>query len=416
VIQRPVAILALLTALNLVNYVDRFLVMAVSERFGAEFGLSDRSRGAVVTAFMIGYMLTSPIFGYLGDRMQRKGLIAAGVALWSIATVLSGTTGGFVSMFAARIAVGVGEASYATLSPTIIDDLAPKASKSSWLAIFYAAIPVGAALGWILGGVLEPLYGWRSAFFIAGGPGILLAAVTLLIREPSRVTLEHGQRGARTANVYRALLRTPQYRLAVLGYVAQTFALGGFSEWAVPLLSRKLCFPLGRSNIIFGAITAATGLTGTLAGGWIADRIRGDDRTRASLVLCAWSSAIAAPVALAALLQGSATAFLVVLGVTELAIFVSTSPTNAALLDSVPVAMRANAMAASIFAIHLLGDLLSPIAVGTISDAFHDAQGECTGARGLVIGMYLLPAALAVSAFAWFRGAAAPRVTHPDTA
>ena len=115
-------------------------------------------------------------------------------------------------------------------------------------------------------------------------------------------------------------------------------------------------------------------------------------------------------------MQGSPTAFLVVLGVTELAIFASTSPTNAAVLGAVPVAMRANAMAASIFAIHLLGDLLSPNAVGAVSDAFHDAQGECTGARGLVIGMYLLPAALALSALAWFRGAAAPRVTPPGTA
>ena len=182
--SRP-AILALLTALNLVNYIDRFLVMAVSERFGAEFGLSDKRRAAIVTAFMIGYMLTSPIFGSLGDRRARKGLIAGGVALWSIATVLSGFATGFTTMFLARVAVGVGEASYATLSPTIIDDLAPAESKSRWLAIFYTATPVGAALGYILGGVLDPL-GWRAAFVICGGPGVLLAAVTLLIREPER--------------------------------------------------------------------------------------------------------------------------------------------------------------------------------------------------------------------------------------
>ncbi len=140
------------------------------------------------------------------------------------------------------------------------------------------------------------------------------------------------------------------------------------------------------------------------------------DRTRANLRLCAWSSAIAAPAALVALTQGSATAFLVALGITEFVIFASTSPTNAAVLDSVPAAMRASAMAASIFVIHLLGDLLSPIAVGAISDRFHDAQGACTGARGLLIGMYMLPVALAFSAVAWFRGAAAVRVTPPGTA
>jgi predicted MFS family arabinose efflux permease len=363
---------------------------------------------------MIGYMLTSPIFGYFGDRRQRKGLIAAGVALWSIATVVSGMTHGFASMFAARVAVGVGEASYATLSPTIIDDLAPPESKSRWLAIFYAAIPVGAAFGWILGGALLPL-GWRYAFFIAGGPGVLLAAVTLLIQEPARA-LAGARDAAGTWTIYRDLFLNPRYRAAVLGYVAQTFALGGFSEWAAPLLSRKLCFPLGEGNLVFGGITAVTGLVGTAVGGLLADRVPGSDRVRASLRVCAWSSALAAPLALGSLLAGSATTFLVLLGLAEFVIFVSTSPTNAAVLDAVPTMMRANAMAASIFVIHLLGDLISPPAIGAVSDALHDAQGACTGARGLTIGMYLLPAALALSAVFWGRGAASPGVTRPGTA
>jgi len=415
VIQSRVAILVLLTGLNLINYIDRFLVMAVSEKFGAEFGLSDGGRGAVVTAFMFGYMLTSPLFGSLGDRRARKGLIAAGVAVWSIATVASGLTHGFGTMFLARVAVGVGEASYATLSPTIIDDLAPREAKSRWLAIFYAAIPVGAALGYIVGGLLEPRFGWRAAFFIAGGPGLLLAGVTLLIKEPARAVVDHAAR-AGTARVYAGLFANKQYRYAVLGYVAQTFALGGFSEWAAPLLSRRLCFDLAKGNIVFGGITAATGLVGTAVGGIIADRVPGDDRTRAALKVCAWSSALAVPLAALALLSGTATTFLVLLGLAELVIFASTSPTNAAVLDSVPPALRANAMAASIFAIHLLGDLVSPPAIGAISDALHDPQGACTGARGLTMGMYLLPVALGLSALAWSRGARVERVKLPDTA
>jgi MFS family permease len=407
VIKSRPAILALLTALNLVNYIDRFLVMAVSERFGAEFGLSDKRRAAVVTAFMLGYMLTSPIFGRLGDRMPRKGLIAAGVALWSLATVLSGFAGGFVTMILARIAVGVGEASYATLSPTIIDDLAPREAKSRWLAIFYTATPVGAALGYILGGVLDPL-GWRAAFFICGGPGLLLAAVTLLIHEPARTQVDatHAQPAA---GVYREMFGAPQYRYAVLGFVAQTFALGGFTEWAAPFLSRKLDFDLAKGNKVFGVITLLTGLLGTGVGGWIADRIPGEDRARAALKLCAWSSALAAPIGLAALLQPSSTGFLIALGLCELCIFASVSPSNAAVLGSVPLALRASAMAACIFAIHLLGDLLSPNLVGAVSDAFHDPQGQNTGAHGLQIGMYSLPLALALSGYFWFRGAAVVR-------
>src|SRR5689334_16218628 len=150
--------------------------MAVGPKFQDQFQLSDSELGTVETAFMIGYMLTSPIFGRLGDRYARKHLIAAGVAIWSIATVISGLTVGFWSMFAARVAVGVGEASYATLSPTIIDDLADQKTKNRDLSIFYAAIPVGVALGYVLGGILaEPPFNWRMAFFIAGGPGVLLA-------------------------------------------------------------------------------------------------------------------------------------------------------------------------------------------------------------------------------------------------
>ena len=405
--SRP-AILALLTALNLVNYIDRFLVMAVSERFGAEFGLSDKRRAAVVTAFMIGYMLTSPIFGSLGDRRARKGLIAAGVALWSIATVLSGFATGFTTMLLARVAVGVGEASYATLSPTIIDDLAPPEAKSRWLAIFYTATPVGAALGYILGGALDPL-GWRVAFFICGAPGLLLAAVTLLIREPARAPAAPAREAPTSAGVYLEMLRTPQYRYAVLGFVAQTFAMGGFTEWAAPYLSRKLDFDLARGNVVFGVITLATGLLGTVAGGWLADRVPGDDRARAALKVCAWSSAVAAPIAVLALLQPSSTGFLIALGLTELAVFSSVSPSNAAVLGSVPVTMRASAMAACIFSIHLLGDLLSPVAVGAVSDGLHDPQSRGTSAPGLQLGMYMLPAALALSAFCWARGAGIAR-------
>lgn len=416
-IKSRVAILALLTALNLVNYIDRFLVMAVGPRFQAEFGLSDGELGLVETAFMIGYMLTSPIFGSLGDRRSRKGLIAAGVAIWSVATVVSGMTHGFASMVVARVAVGVGEASYATLSPTIIDDIAPPASKSRYLTIFYAAIPVGAALGYVLGGLLLP-FGWRNAFFICGGPGILLAAITLLIVEPARSTASLGAHGPAPRAVYLDLYRNEQYRYTVLGYVAQTFALGGFTAWAAPFLSRSatLCFPLEEGNKFFGYITVVTGLLGTAAGGLLVERVPGADRARASLKVCAWSSAIAAPIALATLLMPSSTGFLVALAASELMIFASVSPVNAAVLGSVPAAMRASAMAASIFAIHLLGDLVSPPAIGRIADAFHDSHEDCSGARGLQMGMFLLPAALALSAIFWFRGVAAERVTPPDTA
>ncbi|MGZ3475820.1 MAG: MFS transporter, partial [Polyangiales bacterium] len=160
-IERPTTILALLTALNFLNYVDRYLVAAVSPKFQEELHLSDFQTGLAISAFMVGYFATSPIFGKLGDRGGRRTvLVAVGVALWSAATALSGLAQGATSLVLARVFVGVGEASYATLAPTIIDDLAPADKKNRWLAIFYVATPVGSALGYLLGGFLDHHYGW----------------------------------------------------------------------------------------------------------------------------------------------------------------------------------------------------------------------------------------------------------------
>lgn len=411
-IHSRLAILAILTALNLINYLDRYLVVGVGTGLQAELGINDGQFGDIATAFMWGYFVTSPLFGWLGDRYPRRWLIAGGVLVWSVATALSGLSASYGSMLLARVFVGIGEASYATLSPTIIDDIAPPEKKNRWLAIFYVAIPVGSALGFLIGGQLEKHVGWRSAFFIAGGPGILLSLLVLFLREPERQ--HQGQAVPRGA--YRALLRLPRYVYTVLGYIAQTFALGGFAAFAVHFLVRKLCFRADVATLAFGGITVVTGLGGTALGGWLADRIPGADRTRINLRICAWSSLLAAPLALVAILAPSAPSFLVALGACQLAIFASVSPSNAAVLFSAPTALRASAMALSIFAIHLFGDIVSPPLIGRISDAFHDPRAFCTGARGLTIGMYTLPLALFLSALAWFRGAAAPDLKRPDTA
>ena len=393
-------ILALLTGLNLFNYLDRMIVVAVSPKIQEELGFGDAQIGWVISVFMFGYFLTSPIFGWLGDRFPRKGLIAVGVLVWSIATAVSGLAGSLAAMLVARVAVGVGEASYATLSPTIIDDIAPPAAKSRWLAIFYVAIPVGSALGFLLGGFIEARYGWRTAFFVAGGPGIFLALLTLLIKEPERTVITAPGGGGRA---YLELSRKPLYVATVVGYIAQTFALGGFVAWAPHFLYRKLCLELDTANFIFGGVTCVTGLLGTALGGLLTDRLPGD-RTRACLKVCAWSSMVAAPLALLTLFMPSAVSYFVVLGLCELALFTSVSPTNAALLISVPASLRATAMAVSIFAIHLLGDLISPPVIGAVSDAFGDKAERCSGAPGLQAGMYMLPAAVVLAAIFWWRG------------
>ncbi len=405
-IERPATILALLTALNFLNYVDRYLVAAVSPKFAEELRLSDFQTGLVISAFMIGYFVTSPVFGHLGDRPSGRGrtwLVSLGVALWSVATALSGLATGATSMILARIAVGVGEASYATLAPTIIDDLAPPAKRNRWLAIFYVATPVGSALGYLLGGLLEHHLGWRSAFFVAGGPGVLLALVVLLIREPRRAAVETAAVDPRQA--LRTLAASPLYVVCVIGYCAYTFALGGFAAWAPKFLYAVHRMPLARADFGFGVVAVVAGIVGTVLGGTIADRgLEGasdETRVRAYLRYSAVATAIGLPFAALTIAAGTPTVFFVAIFFCELALFASTSPINAVILGSVPAHLRATAMAASIFAIHAFGDFLSPPLVGLIADH-----------ASLRAGLVVLPIAIAICAAVWWFGARAS-LTRP---
>ena len=375
-IRRPILILVILTGLNLLNYLDRFVLSAILPKIEEELHLSKLVEGTLATAFLIGYFATSPYFGVLGDRGRRTRLIAAGVFVWSIATVLSGLAVGKWSLIAARIAVGVGEASYATIAPTLIDDIAPPEKRGRWLAVFYAAMPLGSALGFVVGGIVGEMHGWRAAFFVAGGPGLLLTLLCLLIAEPARSVASPTKRESMIA-VAKELFPLRIFRRTVLGYAAFTFAMGGFAFWAPSFLVHTFALPLKNANITFGAITVVAGAIGTFVGGALGDRAarkdRGEadpDRNRALgyLSVCAYATALGVPFAALCMMAPSANAFFGFAVPCELLLFVSTSPINAAILRSVPESRRASAMALSIFAIHVFGDLWSPPLIGSLAD------------------------------------------------
>jgi sugar phosphate permease len=188
---------------------------------------------------------------------------------------------------------------------------------------------------------------------------------------------------------------------AVAGFVAQTFALGGFTQWAPKLLNKKFHMELHDADFFFGVLVVVTGFIGTFLGGVWADRTKGEDRTAVAIRVCALSTAAAMPAALVAMLapESSVVLFFAAMGLAQLGIFVSMSPFNAVVLGAVPVETRATAMAASIFAGHLLGDLLSMPLVGYLSDGM---GGNLAGA------MLILPVALAFNAAAWFVSARRP--------
>jgi MFS family permease len=440
---RPLTALAAFSGLNLLNYLDRQVLPAVLPPLQRELHLTDTQAGWLPTAFMVGYFVTAPVFGYLGDRRSRKGLICAGVAVWSLGTVLSGWAGGLIELLLFRVLVGFGESSYGTLSPAWIADLYAPARRAGMLALFYVAIPVGSALGQILGGRVAAVAGWRAAFFWAGAPGLALALGVLWLREPKRGASEAGagesepgtgfkefdaaplgaEVGAirtgsgsvdlgssgprarleprRSGGSWRQLSRHRDYILVVAGYVAQTFALGGFALWSATFLVRVHGLDLRAADDFFGASLVVTGLVATLAGGAAATAWNRRSRSGSAWVL-GLSAALAVPAAAGAFafreLHSAEGAMIAAMFL----IFLSTGPVNALILDSVPVALRASAMAASIFAIHLLGDFWSPQLVGRLSDRFGDLR---------IALLWTMPPALAVCAGCWLWLAIRPNIS-----
>jgi MFS transporter, Spinster family, sphingosine-1-phosphate transporter len=429
-IKNRTAILALLTGLNLLNYIDRYVVAAVLKKMSgpvADGGLdlSGLEGGLLATAFLLGYFLTSPLFGARADKGKRTGLIAFGVVIWSVATFATGLTHSFGTMMIARICVGIGEASYATLAPTIIDDITPPDQKSRTLAIFYLAIPVGSALGYLLGGFVEARWGWRTAFFVAGGPGIVLALSCLLIVEPARKLREA------KASIFESLgtlAKLPLFRRAVLGYCAYTAAISAFAYWAPKYLAERyaatgtfemvggvLHVVINKAGSLsnetadyyFGIVTVAAGAIGTIVGGRWADAAakRGplvtEDTawdakanklgTNALLRVCAWGMVIAAPLTAVAFAMPTPLLFFTFAFFAEIGLFLSTSPVNAIGLRAVPPELRASAMAAMIFAIHLFGDLWSPTVLGLLNDVLISG-----------VAMMAVPLVFAYSAYLWW--------------
>jgi len=386
----PPGLLVLLTGLNLVNYLDRYVVSAVLTPMQAEFHLNDSQLGLINSIFMLGYFLTSPIFGWLGDIVSRKWLIAIGIFVWSLGTVLTGYALSFSWLLAFRVLVGVGEASYATISPSLIADAFTPARRNNALTIFYVAIPVGAALGNILGSQIAAHQGWRSAFIWAGGPGLLFALILLPFREPARGQAEGLEVEKPRARDFLHLLLLPRFHLVVWGYTAYTFALGAFGFWGPTFLHRIHGVDTDQAGTFFGSALVAAGLVGTLIGGFAATAWQKRHPAGYARML-ALSVGLAIPATVAAFLAADRNVAMSCLVAAMLFIFLCTGPVNTLIIETVPVNLRASAMAVSIFLIHLCGDMWSSQIVGHLSDRWNSLQKA----------ILILPVALALAAGLW---------------
>jgi MFS transporter, Spinster family, sphingosine-1-phosphate transporter len=431
--------LAVLSFINLFSYLDRYIVSALIESLKhANLGLTDANLGSLMSGFLVVYTLTAPIFGALGDRRSRPRLIALGVACWSFATALSGFAGSYLTLLAARASVGVGEAAYVTIAPSLLSDYFPVRQRGRVMAIFFCAIPVGSALGYVVGGLVDKHYGWRAAFFVAGVPGLLLAALCLLLRDPPRGVQDADAAQADAAHAdaaqadgmhvdgvgaaaavkpapassapenlrretwaaYGRLMHNKPYVLTILGYAAYTFAVGGLAYWMPAFLERARGLTRSEATVSFGTIVVITGFVGTFVGGWLGDHCAKYSR-QAYLWLSAIATFVAAPFVWMALTTDSHTLYLVCMVTAQLCLFLSTGPINAAIVNLVLATERATAIALGVFAIHLLGDALSPFLIGELSDAFSLAQA-----------VKIVPVAVAIGGCVWVWAAQAQAQGH----
>ena len=425
------AALALLLLINLFNYIDRQVLSAVvgpikATFFGANgsgagetltavmnwfqhrlgFKPEDALVGLLGTAFMVVYMIGAPVFGRLAERTSRWVLVGIGVILWSLASGASGMAATFVALLLTRCLVGIGEAAYGPVAPAVISDLYPVRVRGQVLAWFYMAIPVGSALGYVLGGwVANSGIGewgaaalgtkpesWRWAFYLVAPPGILLGVWSLFMRDPARgqADLAHTLHSAAVRwRDYLVFLRTPSYVFCTLGMTAMTFAIGGIAFWMPYYLETRPGAPAA-STFIFGVVTVVAGLTATLLGGFLGDRLR--SRFPGSYFLVSGAAMLTGfPVFLAAL-ETPFPWIWVLIFFTVFCLFFNTGPTNTILANVTHPSMRAAGFALNILVIHAFGDVISPVIIGLLSDWFQNMNKAflAVGLMFLVAGVLWL--------------------------
>ena len=361
----PRTALVLLTALNLLNYIDRSVLNAVQPLIQSEFHVSDAQIGRLTTVFLIFYTLAAPFMGPLADRYSRRLIISLGAFAWSGATLLTAVTHSYDALLIRHTLVGVGEASFVTISPTVVADLFPESVRGRVLGFFYLAIPVGFALGYPIGGYFGTHYGWRVPFLLAGFPGFVLGALVLLLPDPPRGQFDSLKETPERRSV-SGLVRNPAFLTATFGMAMMTFAQGGLLVWMPTFLSRMRGYTLLQANNLFGVILAIDGTIASLAGGWLGDRLLRRTRSAYYLVSAA-SMGLGIPVMMIALFNRGP-AMVPGIAVAGFLLLLNTAPLNAAVINSVGAHIRATAIAVNLFVIHFLGDAFSPWLIGKVSD------------------------------------------------
>ena len=358
---------ALLLALNLLNYIDRYILAGEVPPIQHEFHASDQQMGALGTAFFVFYMIAAPLTGWLGDRFRRKPMIITGAMLWSLATLAALWIHSYTTLYLRQALVGIGEATFGIFAPAVLSDFYPERERNRVLSVFYVAIPVGAALGYLAGGQIGSHWGWRAPFFVCALPGFLVAALYGWIgREPERGASDHIEANL-NRNTVLGIFTNPAFLAATLGLAMLTFAMGGISWWVPEFLRRSAGMSMGTASLTVGATTVIDGIAGTLIGGWIA-QIWLRKNHRALYLFLQWSVALTLPWGIL-LFFGPHRWAVPSLFAAEFFLFLNTGPLNTAIVNSVAAPVRATAISINLFCIHFFGDTFSPHQDGLVAKA-----------------------------------------------
>ncbi|XP_030557907.1 protein spinster isoform X1 [Drosophila novamexicana] len=380
---------ATLCFVNLINYMDRFTIAGVLTEVKEDFQIDNDNAGLLQTAFVISYMIFAPLFGYLGDRYSRRWLMAVGVALWSTTTLLGSymhTYGWFITF---RALVGIGEASYSTIAPTIISDLFVNSMRSKMLAMFYFAIPVGSGLGYIVGSKTAQLANnWRWALRVTPILGVIAVVLILLIKDPKRGESE-GQSDMEPTSFcidIKELLKNRSFMLSTAGFTCVAFVAGALAWWGPTYIHLGLKMQPGNENLQlddvafkFGLITMIAGVVGVPLGAILSQALMKRWLT-SDPVICAIGLLLSAPLLTGACLivssQTILTYILIFFG--QLAINVNWAIVADMLLYVVVPTRRSTAEAFQILISHALGDAGSPYLVGVLSVAIRKHLSSAT--------------------------------------
>uniref|UniRef100_A0A8C5PKZ5 Protein spinster homolog 1 n=1 Tax=Leptobrachium leishanense TaxID=445787 RepID=A0A8C5PKZ5_9ANUR len=383
--RRSVFIVMVLVYINLLNYMDRFTVAGVLPAIENDFSIQDSGSGLVQTVFICSYMVLAPVFGYLGDRYNRKYIMCVGITFWSIVTLCSSfiPKQRFWLLLLTRGLVGVGEASYSTIAPTLIADLFVADQRTRMLSFFYLATPVGCGLGYIAGSKVTEVAGgnWHWALRVTPGLGVIAVLLLLfVVQEPPRGAVERKTDRPITTTSWwsdvKALLRNPSFILSTFGFTTVAFVTGALALWAPTFLirSRKVLYSHepcttvicnSEDSMIFGAITCITGILGVLAGVEISKRYR-KVNPRADPLVCAAGLLCSSPFLYLSVVfaESSLVATYIFIFIGETLLSLNWAIVADILLYVVIPTRRSTAEALQIIVSHLLGDAGSPYLIG----------------------------------------------------